>query len=185
GAVAGGEHEHAGGLAGAVGQVDGAADHLVLLAGVDAEPEVNLDGRVELRYLGRLRQLDRVTRAVERVVVDLGVGVLIRLAALHSALLTWRSWSSGPSARPCHLWIFGLTLDLDTHRPGGARDDLLGGLDRGRVQVGHLRLGDLPELRRGQRADLGLLRLRAALVDAYGLLDQLGRGRRLGDEGES
>ena len=53
-----------------------------------------------------------------------------------------------------------------------------------RVEVGHLRLGDLPELRRGQRADLGLVRLRAALVDADGLLDQLRRRRRLGDERE-
>src|SRR6201996_4219774 len=93
GAVTGGEDEHASGLARAIRQVYGAADHLVLLAGVDTEPEVDLDGRVELRHLGLLRQFDRIDRAVQRVVVDLGVGVLIRLAALHSALLDGRSWS--------------------------------------------------------------------------------------------
>ena len=52
GPVAGGEDEHAGGLAGAVGQVHRAADHLVGLARVDAEPEGDLDRRVELRDLG-------------------------------------------------------------------------------------------------------------------------------------
>jgi hypothetical protein len=52
GPVAGGEDQHPGGLAGPVRQVDRAADHLVLLARVDAEPKGHLDGRVELRHLG-------------------------------------------------------------------------------------------------------------------------------------
>ena len=38
------EHDDAGGLTGAVGQDDGAAHHLVCLAGVDAELERDLDG---------------------------------------------------------------------------------------------------------------------------------------------
>ena len=44
-----GEHHDAGGLAGAVREVDRAADHLVGLARVDAEAQGDLDGRVELR----------------------------------------------------------------------------------------------------------------------------------------
>src|SRR4029453_6628667 len=44
GAVTGRESQHAGGLAGAVRQVHGAADHLVGLPRVDAEPEGALGG---------------------------------------------------------------------------------------------------------------------------------------------
>src|SRR5215470_11069070 len=72
----------------------------------------------------------------------------------------------------------------DAHRAGGTGDDLLRRLHRGGVQVGHLHLRDLAQLRGGDRADLGLVRLAAALLDARGLLDQLGRRRRLRDEGE-
>src|SRR5712691_11788900 len=39
--------------------------------------------------------------------------------------------STGHAKRPGRR----LALDLDAHRPGGAGDDLLGGLDRGGVQV--------------------------------------------------
>src|SRR6516165_1853128 len=103
------EHEDPGRLAGAVRQVDGAADHLVLLAGVDAEPEVYLDGRVELGYLRRLRQLHRVGGAVQLLAVDLLRGVLICLAALHHALPRWKSWSSGPALGPATpLWVFSV-----------------------------------------------------------------------------
>src|SRR5206468_13128826 len=90
GPVAGGEDEHPGGLAGAVGQVDRAADYLVLLARVDAEPQGYRDGRVELRPLARLGDGDRLGRAVEPLVVDLLVRLAVRLAALH----VWVS--SGP-----------------------------------------------------------------------------------------
>src|SRR5712671_2473290 len=93
---------------------------------------------------------------------------------LSALLLTW----SPPAARARSA------LDPDAHRPGGAGDDLLGRLDRGRVQVGHLGLRDVADLGRGDAADLGLVRLGAALVHARGLLDQLGGGRRLRDEGE-
>src|SRR5947208_16422156 len=75
-------------------------------------------------------------------------------------------------------------LDVDAHRAGGAGDDLLGGVEVPGVQVGHLGGGDLPDLVAGDRADLGLVRDAAALLDPGGLEDQL-RGRRgLGDEGE-
>ena len=48
GLVAGSEDDDAGGLAGAVRQVDGATHHLVGLAGVNAQPERDLDRAVEL-----------------------------------------------------------------------------------------------------------------------------------------
>src|SRR5689334_16380805 len=108
GPVAGREDEYAGGLAGAVGQVDRAADHLVLLARVDAEPQGYLDGRVELRHLARLGDADRLGWAVEPLVVDLLVGLAVRLAALHSHLLG-SSWSAG-RARPCHYVLGGVTV---------------------------------------------------------------------------
>src|ERR1700749_3634733 len=66
GRVAVGEDEHAGRLARAVGQVDRAADHLVLLAGVDAEPDRHLDGGIELGDLVGLGDGDRFGRAVQR-----------------------------------------------------------------------------------------------------------------------
>ena len=63
GLVADGEHGDAGGLTGAVRQVDGAAHHLVGLAGVDAEPDGDLDGRVLLLRRGLLGQLRGLQRA--------------------------------------------------------------------------------------------------------------------------
>ena len=47
--VAPGEHRHAQGLAGAVRQIDGAADHLVGVARIDPEIERQLHRFVELR----------------------------------------------------------------------------------------------------------------------------------------
>src|SRR5579875_2908611 len=60
------------------------------------------------------------------------------------------------------------------------------GVDKGSKEPHKTKVGSLTaaQLRRGERADLGLVRLLAALVDAGGLLDQLGSGRRLGDERE-
>merc|ERR1711969_7559 len=65
------EDDDARGLTGAVGQDDGAAHHLVGLAGVDGELERDLDGRVELRRAGLLRQGDGLGRRVELAVLDL------------------------------------------------------------------------------------------------------------------
>jgi len=84
GAVAGREDQDPGRLTGAVRQVDGAADHLVGLAGVDPEPEGYLDGGVELGHRGRLSQGHGLGRAVEPVLVDLFGGAAVRLTALHS-----------------------------------------------------------------------------------------------------
>src|SRR5215469_15871935 len=91
-------------------------------------------------------------------------------------------WKAANLTRAC-FWVL-LALDLDAHRPGGAGDDLLGGLDVVGVEVRQLRLGDAAKLRRRDRADLRLVRLAGPLVDARGLLDQLRRRRRLRDERE-
>src|SRR6516164_5235852 len=92
-----------------------------------------------------------------------------------------RSWSAGRRG-PCHGWWSA--LDGDPHRPGRPGDDLLRRLHRGGVEVRHLGLRDLPDLRGGDRADLGRVRRGAALGHPGGLLDQLGGRRRLGDERE-
>src|SRR5690606_8081836 len=61
-----------GGLAGAVREHDGAAHHLVGLAGVDGELEGDLDGRVELRRTGPLREGHGLGRRVDAVRLALG-----------------------------------------------------------------------------------------------------------------
>ena len=57
---------------------------------------------------------------------------------------------------------------------------------RRHTQCAHslLHLGDLGQLRVGERGDLGLVRLAGALLHAGSLLDQLGGRRGLGDECE-
>ena len=82
GLVADGEHDDPGGLTGPVGQVHGPADHLVRLAGVDTQPHGDLDGRVHLAARGLLGQLGGLERGVQGVLVDLGRGLLVDLAAL-------------------------------------------------------------------------------------------------------
>src|SRR5690606_41310558 len=54
GLLTGGEDQDPSGLAGAVREVDGAADHLVGLARVDAQAQGDLDGGVELDLGGLL-----------------------------------------------------------------------------------------------------------------------------------
>src|SRR3954454_7184823 len=70
------------------------------------------------------------------------------------------------------------------HRLGRAGDDAHRLVDVAGVQVGHLRLGDLAHLVAAEAPDLLAVRLAGALLDAQRLLDQDGRRRRLGDEGE-
>src|ERR1700684_1900437 len=109
-----------------------------------------------------------------------------------SPVCQWRSWSAGqrlalPLTAPAlagAATLRDLALNGNAHRPGRAGDDLLCGFDRGRVQVWHLDLGDLTDLGLSHGANLGLVRLAAALLHARGLLDQLRSRRRLGDEGE-
>ena len=63
--------------AGAVGQVDHAADHLVGVARVDAEVQRYLDGLVELGGGVGLHQRNRFINAVELLAVDRGEGFLL------------------------------------------------------------------------------------------------------------
>src|SRR5690606_3821278 len=63
-----GEHEDAHRLAGAVGQDHGAAHDLVGVARIDAEPDRDLDGFVELREGRGFHELERGGRVVQRVV---------------------------------------------------------------------------------------------------------------------
>src|SRR3954469_10870098 len=93
------------------------------------------------------------------------------------------SWAAG-RAGPATGGVRASALDGDAHRARRARDDLGGLLDVVRVEVLELRLGDLADLRGGEPADLGLVRLAGALGHAGGLLDELGGRGRLGDEGE-
>ena len=68
-------------------------------------------------------------------------------------------WASAgpPTLCWCRAWCV-LLGDVDAHRPRGAGDDLLGGIEVVGVEVGHLLLGDLAHLRAGERADLLLVR---------------------------
>src|SRR5437588_1596333 len=93
----------------------------------------------------------------------------------------YSSWSTGRSP-PTDGDV--LVLDRDAHRPGGAGDDLLGLLDVVGVQIGHLLLGDLAQLRLADRTDLVLLRYAGALLHTGGLDEQARRGRRLEHERE-
>ena len=70
------EHRDADGFAGAVGEVDDAADHLVGVARVDAEVERDLDRLVELGGRVAFHQLKRLIDAVELLAVDRGERLL-------------------------------------------------------------------------------------------------------------
>src|SRR4029077_684180 len=74
--------------------------------------------------------------------------------------------------------------DLHAHRARGAGDDLRGGVDVVRVEIGELLFGDLAQLRLGDRADLHAVGLARALADAQRLANEHGGGRGLGDERE-
>src|SRR5207344_1055043 len=73
---------------------------------------------------------------------------------------------------------------LDSHRARGPGDDLHRLLDVPRVEIRHLRLGDLPHLVARQTADLLAVRLPRALLEPQRLLDQDRGRRRLRDEVE-
>ena len=70
------------------------------------------------------------------------------------------------------------------HGAGGTLDHAHRRLDAGRVQVGHLLLGDLANLSLGQLANLGLVRLAGTALQTQRLLDENRDRRGLGDEGE-
>src|SRR5690606_16762844 len=114
-----GEDDHPGGLAGAVREIHGATDLLVVLATVDAETEHDLDRRVELGRRAGPGQGGGLERAVEAIAVDLHLGVAIRLAALGHLLLLAGSCGLRASARPCHVgWCSGLRPRLSFLRRG-------------------------------------------------------------------
>src|SRR5690625_1111932 len=85
---------------------------------------------------------------------------------------------------PCYGLPLSSALHRDAHGTSGAGDDLRRGLDVVRVQIRHLGLRDLADLCLGDLADLVGVRRRRALLEAGGLLDQLGGRWGLGDEGE-
>ena len=83
-----GEDGDTDGLAGAVGQGDGATDVLIGLTGVDAEAEVSLNGLVELGVSKLLHELDGLERRVNGSAVNLSGGLTELLAMLGSHVIT-------------------------------------------------------------------------------------------------
>src|SRR5699024_3211730 len=75
-------------------------------------------------------------------------------------------------------------LHRDAHGTSGALDDLRRGVHVVRVQIRHLGLRDLADLCLGDLADLVGVRDGGALLEAGGLLDELGGRRGLRDDGE-
>src|SRR3954468_18691637 len=100
-------------------------------------------------------------------------------------------WSSGQRGPATSCWVCrsddaerrGL-LRRDTPRTRRALRDLHRGGGVVGVRVGHLGLRDLAGLVLGQSTDLLLVGYAGPLLQAGGFLDQLGRGRGLGDERE-
>ena len=82
-----GEDKDLAGLAGAVGQDDGAADLLVSVAGVDAELDVDLDGLVELGGSGLHDERKGVGDFILHGAVDLLRAVLIFLTSKQCYIL--------------------------------------------------------------------------------------------------
>ncbi|BCI91177.1 hypothetical protein NIIDMKKI_63830 [Mycobacterium kansasii] len=76
------EHRDPGGLTGAVGQVDGAADHLISLARVHPEPNRHLYGRILLGRRRLLGELGRLQRRIELAAIHLLGGGAVCLAGL-------------------------------------------------------------------------------------------------------
>ena len=75
-----GEHGDADRLAGAVGQVHHAADHLVGVTRIDAQVHRDLDGLVELGLGARTHHRDGFAESVELLAIDaFADGGLIRL----------------------------------------------------------------------------------------------------------
>ena len=98
GLVALGEDDDPDDLAGAVRQDDRAADHLVGVAGIDAEAEMSLDRRVEGDEVRLLGQRRRLGRRVDPVAVDELHRLEILLAVCHVVFLS----AAGSSDLP--LW---------------------------------------------------------------------------------
>src|ERR1700739_790153 len=95
-----------------------------------------------------------------------------------SNLVLGRGYEAGRSW-PSHVGDYANLFNGYPHRPGGAGDDLGGGVDIVSVEIGLLGLGDVADLIPADLGDLGLVRLRRTLAHAGGLEQQLGGRRRL------
>ena len=166
GSVALGDGDDADILAGAVGQDDSAANLLVSVAAVNAQTDMQLNGLVELSGSGLAAQLQGFGGIVSLIVLDQLSSVDILLAVFHCVLPSYSA------------------LNGNAHAAGGALDHADSGFQRSSVQVGHLGLGDLLGLCQRDGANLVLVGHAGSSVDAGSLLDQNGRRRGLGDEGE-
>ena len=160
GLLALGEHGDPDDLARAVRQDDRAADHLVGVARVDAEPEVGLDRRVEVDGARLLGERRRLVRRVDRVAVDelrrvLEVFLAVAMCCSSVGRLPASPWRGRRAAGVAPRPRAGRALadDLDAHAAGGALDLAGRGLDVVGVEVGHLDLGDLADLVAGDPAD--------------------------------
>src|SRR6185369_15376709 len=162
-------------LAGPVREDDRAADHLVGVARVDPELEMDLHRGVEGDERGRLGELDSLERLVDLLAIDERGCLAVLLSVLSHAwfLPVGRVEPDLPlcglsraGVRPASGGTWLLADDLDAHAPGGALDLAHRALDVVGVEVGHLDPGDLADLVSGDPADaLALGRLRA-LLDA-------------------
>ena len=152
-----------------------AAEHLVGLAGVDPEPERDLDRLVELRLASDFTSSNASAGGCSRSRSYVLAASCVLLAVLvHSALVlrSRRPLLAGSRSSPAEDERLSLVDDVDSHRPGGARDLDHRAFDVDGVQVGHLRLRDLADLRLGDLADLLGADVRRALLDARGLAQQ-------------
>src|SRR5262249_15721117 len=147
------EADHARRLADAVRQRDRAAHDLVRLLDVDAEPDGDVDGLVELRRLGLL---ERAHRLGERHLPLLAEQLLVLAVALGSMVHGWFR---------CPARARALAFDLDPRRPRRPLDAAHRRLDRVDAQIGQLDLRDLAHLVLGDGPDRLLARGARALRD--------------------
>ena len=138
--LAAGEDQHARRLAQAVRQHHRAADHLVGVLGVDAQAHGDLERLVELGVRDVLRELDRLAQRI-------GPG------SRPSAPPAGTSFRASPRLfPPVSSPRLISALDLEAHRARRALDGLDRRVEVRGVQVGHLGLGDLLDLRLGDLA---------------------------------
>ena len=103
---AAGEHQDLGGLTGAVGQVDGAADQLVGLARIDVQTQHSLDRLVELVRRHALEQSDSLGAGVQVVAIDLLGRFAVLLGMLSHLSFSSQSVTVMPMERAVPSMIF-------------------------------------------------------------------------------